>query len=326
MQAVSALFARWNVLWFRPVDARSLGAMRIALGVLLIVFHVGLWPRLDLFSAQGPVDLRALREGWSAERWSYLDGLDDSQLVLAHVAALLVLLAFTLGAATPLTSWLSLVILVAIWHRSPYIQNGGDRLLRIWAFYMALTPCGRALSVDAWLFGQRDACALVPAYGLRLVQLQTMVMYAYTGIMKLTGSTWQRGTAIYYALSDGSFARFPELFDRVLATWPGQALTAVGTIATLAWEIGFVPLVLWRRTRWLALALGLMFHAGIFATMSVGIFSWASVWGYLAWIEPRRLGDLASRLSGRARDGGDVGDPVPVGDDPRRGSVALRAR
>jgi hypothetical protein len=39
-----------------------------------------------------------------------------------------------------------------------------------------------------------------------------------------------------------------------------------------------------------------MFHAGIFATMSVGIFSWASVWGYLAWVEPRRLGDFVSRL------------------------------
>ncbi len=318
--------SRWNVLWFRPVDARSLGAMRIALGVLLVVFHVGLWPRLDLFSDHGPVDLRALREGWSDERWSYLDGLDDSQLAIAHVAGLAVLVAFTFGAATPVTSWLSLLVLVAIWHRSPYIQNGGDRLLRIWTFYLALTPCGRALSVDAWLFGSRGSCALVPAYGHRLVQLQVMVMYAYTGIMKLTGSTWERGTAIYYALSDGSFARFPDLFDRVLATGVGQAFFAVGTIATLAWEIAFVPLVLWRRTRWMTLVLGLFLHAGIFLTMSVGIFSWASVWGYLAWLEPRRLGDFASRLLGRARRGPDVVDPVPVGNDPGRGSVPVRAR
>jgi hypothetical protein len=294
------VIARWTMFWFRPVDARALGAMRIALGVLLVVFHVGLWPRLDLFSADGPVDLRALREGWSAERWSYLDGLDDAQVAAAHVAALFVLLAFTVGLGTPVTSWLSLVVLVALWHRSPYIQNGGDRLLRIWCFYLALTPCGRALSVDAWLFRRRDACALVPVYGIRLVQIQTMVMYAYTGIMKLSGSTWQRGTAIYYALSDGSFARFPELFDRLLATPTGQALCAAGTIGTLAWEIGFVPLVLWRRTRWLALALGLFFHAGIFATMSVGIFSWASVWGYLAWIDPQRLGALTERWRTRA--------------------------
>src|SRR4029453_3306252 len=74
VQAGRSLVARWNVLWFRPGDARWLGAMRIALGVLLIVFHVGLWPRLDLFSSHGPVDLRSLHEGWSAERWSYLDG------------------------------------------------------------------------------------------------------------------------------------------------------------------------------------------------------------------------------------------------------------
>ena len=122
MQAVTSLVARWNAVWFRPVDARSLGAMRIALGVLLIVFHVGLWPRLDLFSAHGPVDLRSLREGWAAERWSYLDGLDDSQLALAHVGALFVLIAFTVGAATPLTSWLSLVILVALFFYLPVYQ------------------------------------------------------------------------------------------------------------------------------------------------------------------------------------------------------------
>ena len=90
--------AAWDRLWFAPVDARALGVMRVTLGVLLIVFHVSLWPDLALFfSDRGVLDARGLAEGWTSWRWSHLDGLSDPGLHLAHGAGLLVLLAFTLG-------------------------------------------------------------------------------------------------------------------------------------------------------------------------------------------------------------------------------------
>lgn len=283
----------WNRVWFAPVDARALGVMRVTLGLLLLVFHISLWPELTrFFGDTGVLDPRALREGWTPWRWSHLDGLDPTGLHLAHGAGLLVILAFTLGIGGRFTAWLTFALLVATWHRDPFLQNGGDRLLRIWTLSLALSPLTRAVSVDAW-WARRQGRPLpttVPAVSTRLVQLQLMVMYGYTAIAKMSGSTWVNGNAIYYALSDLGYSRAPALADAALAIPAVRLAARVATWATLGWELAFVPLVLWRRTRWIALGIGLLVHGGIWLSMSVGIFSWAAMWGYLAWIDPDKLG------------------------------------
>ena len=69
----------------------------------------------------------------------------------------------------------------------------------------------------------------------------------------------------------------------MLYTTVGQAAAYVATITTLLWELLFVPLVMWRRSRPIALAVGVVLHLGIFLTMSVGMFGPASVWGYQAF-------------------------------------------
>jgi hypothetical protein len=293
-----ALIERWDRFWFAEVDARSLAGMRIALGLLLIVWHVFYWPDLDLLSNSGPIDTQLLDEDWTPWRLRALDGLSDPQLQTAHVLILLVLIAFTAGFGTPVMGVLALFALAAMWHRSPWIQNGGDRLLRIWLLTMAITPCGRAWSVDAWLRGTAPG-ATVPVYGHRLVQIQLVVMYTYTGIAKLTGHTWLDGTAVYYSWSDYGYARWPAMFDALLTHGPVRAAGMALTWATLVWEIFFGPLVLWRRTRMPTLIAGLILHAGIFATLSVGIFSWSTVWAYLAWLDPGWAARLADRFRRR---------------------------
>lgn len=288
----------WNRFWFAEVDGRSLAGMRIALGLVLIAWHLFLWPDLHLLASSGPVDTQLLDEAWSPYRSHALDPFDVPQLRIAWGALLLVLIAWTVGFGTPLMGALALFALAAIWHRSPWIQNGGDRLLRIWLLTMAISPCGRVWSVDAWLRGT-PSDATVPVYAHRLVQIQLVVMYTYTGIAKLQGWTWLDGTAIYYSLQDYGYARWPVLLDAILVYGPARAVCMGLTWATLIWEIGFGPLVLWRRTRIGTLLAGVGLHAGIFALLSVGIFSWSTVWGYLAWLDPSWAKDLVDRVRRR---------------------------
>ncbi len=162
-------------------------------------------------------------------------------------------------------------------------------MLRLSVLALCLVNSGAALSVDAWLAARRRgtaASALVPITAHRLIQLQLMILYLFTGIAKLGGSTWHSGSALYYALSSRTFQRFPHLLEPVLSSWPGQLLLSASTWVTLVWELAFAVMVLWRPTRRWALIIGLVVHAGIAATMMVGSFSFATTWCYLAFLPP----------------------------------------
>jgi hypothetical protein len=283
---LARLWAAWDRWWFVPVDARVLAAMRISLGVMLTVSWVLLWPELELlYGDEGLVDHRVVTRSWTDWRISHLDNLSGPGLHAAHALGLVALLSFTAGFGTRVANVLVAAALVGLYHRDPWIQNGGDRLLRMWALYMCLTPSGAVWSVDAWIRDRRGAPAVttVPMFGLRLVQLQVCWMYLDTGVEKLTGSGWTDGSAISWALGDGTFNRAPWLIDPLLYTTVGQAAAYVVTLLTLVWELLFVPLVLWRRTRAVGLVVGIVLHLGIFLTMSVGMFGPASVWGYQAF-------------------------------------------
>lgn len=285
---------------FEERDARDLAAMRIALGLVLLVWWVELTPDLTFwFSDRGPVDTELLDTNWSIYRSHFLDGLGDRQLRLVHLVGLVAILAYTVGFATPLMNAVILFLLAAYWHRSPWIQNGGDRLLRIFVFYMLFADSGRAWSVDSRLRGLRDATASV--FAIRLVQFQLIVMYTYTGIAKLSGHTWIDGTAIYYSLSDIGYARWPELLDALLPNVVVQGVSRLLTWATLFWEVFYAPLVIWKKTRAATLLAGVALHIGIFGLLAVGIFSWSTLWGYLAFLPSGWAGRLADRVRARVR-------------------------
>ncbi len=301
----------WNGLWFRPVDARALGLMRVVLGLILFVYLAGMWSEVNLyFSDAGPVDLRSLQEGWVAERWSYLDGYGPFGLHVWLTIALVVSVMLTIGFWTWPSTLLALIACVGMWHRSPIVHGGGDRLLRIWLLYMLIAPAGRALSVDAWLARRRaqrragagstaeaEGGAVVPVLVLRFIQLQLMILYTQAASTKLGGTGWRDFTALYYGLSNAAVSRFPALFDHLLASDFVQLLCRLGTKTILAWQIAFIPLVLWPLTRRFALLIGVVFHTIVLATFSVGVFSLTSLWAYLAFLDPTWLGDFASRLA-----------------------------
>ena len=75
-------------------------------------------------------------------------------------------------------------------YRNPNILNGGDDTLQVGLFLMLISPCGRALSLDAWLRRRRTgdtAPAFVPPWSVRVLQIQLAVIYITTGLAKLGG-------------------------------------------------------------------------------------------------------------------------------------------
>lgn len=300
------LAAAWSRFWFAPIDARALGLMRIALGVILAVNHLSMWPDLDLLlGPDGAVPLSTALGNAYRFRLSIYDlATTSARLHAIHAAGLGVIVALTLGWRTRLMGVLSLLVLVSLFHRDRWMMDGGDRLLRVMALYLCLVPSGLAFSIDALLTTRRlrrqgqstERSPLAPRLLQRLLPLQLMWMYFHAGWDKLNGEEWINGSALHYTLGDTALQGVLPLTDFLTTTAPGQTLARIGAYATMGWELSFWLLVLWRPTRLLALAIGVFFHLQIAHVMGIGTFSYAALWGYLAFADPSWLGALPARV------------------------------
>jgi hypothetical protein len=288
---MKAAVSAWNRFWFAPVSGSSIGLMRLSLGLILLVNHVHLWFFIDpLFMPDGPTPVSSAVAGLPDPRFSYRDYLGADGQHLAHGLEILVFVGLTIGWRSKLMVWLSLIIQVSIYQRNPWMQNGGDRVMRLATLYLALVPCGVSFSLDAMRQFRREAVARLPAkvpvLALRLLQVQLVVIYMHSGWKKAWSSAWRDGSALYEAISVGGYQRWPLASDLIVSSALGQGILRLGTWLTLFWELGFGLLVLWRPTRLAALVIGLIIHLGIFSTMMVGAFSTIMLWTYQAWLPP----------------------------------------
>jgi len=289
MTALRRAWGMWERFWFSPVPAASLGWMRVTLGLMLCGSWVLLWPELS--HLLDIIDLQVLERKHTDWRISYMDYVPPGPMVhVVHGLGLAVLVSFTVGFRARVSNLLALVLLVSFWHRLPWVQNGGDRLLRLWTLYLLTVPSGAAVSVDAWLRQRRGDAPILEVSGFahRLVQLQLCWVYFLTGYEKLTaGSGWRNGHAIAYSMSEGTFNRAPWVLDPLIQSDVGLAALMGLTWLTLGWELVFPALVAFKPTRTPGLVAGVFLHLGIFLTMSVGMFGPASVWGYQAFLAER---------------------------------------
>lgn len=125
---------------------------------------------------------------------------------------------------------------------------------------LCLIPTHRALSLDA----RRPSEQLthVPAWMLWLVRFQIGIVYVFAGVAKIN-MDWMRGEPMHLWLrySDAVIPFQDEL-------WFAQTLSWCG----LLFDLLVVPALLWRRTRWLAVAAVFAFNLMNAWLWDIGIF------------------------------------------------------
>ncbi len=285
----------WTRFWHVPVRAESLGLFRILLGVALLTDQLfQLLPNLDEFFGPHGIAPAGLHDDYMVKygRWTiWFFNHDDPAVVYPLFAAwVCVTVLWTLGLYTRLMNVAVWLLTMCFINRNVNILNGGDDTMQVGVFLLMLAPCGKALSLDAWLARRRGKIGpgpvYVPAWSQRVIQIQLCLIYLTTGLVKLKGNgwgtfqgTWWDGTSIhnvlnYVTMTRWSFAQLP------LPFW----LTRTMSYVSVWWEILFTPLVLFRRTRPWALWFGVLFHLGIWFTIEVGWFSFYTIAYYGAWV------------------------------------------
>jgi hypothetical protein len=281
----------WDTFFFTSADPRPLACIRIATGLLLLWSF--LWLGADLSAWLGPegwIDPGTAREMLPPTAWSFWLWLPPGLIAPAYGLVLAVLVAFTLGFASPVSAALAWAAVASTNRRVPIMLFGFDSVVATWAFYLAVsTASGQAFSLDRLLRRRRRGGPDLPTeptvsanLGLRLIQLHLCLIYASAGLAKLQGTPWWDGSALGMLLGNSDFRPFDLDF---VADFP--SLLQLGTHLTIALELLY-PILIWLPAwrPWMLLgALGM--HASIALSMGLTEFSLVMLVGNLAFVPPR---------------------------------------
>ena len=297
--AIRQLRHRLRVVWhvFRSrfaVDTRSLAALRITLGLTLLVDLVHRAGSLRLlYTDDGVYPLAVYASTYRQYTGLSIHALSGELWLqqLLFVIAGLVAVAFLLGYRTRLTGAISLVLLFSLHARNPAVLNGGDRLLRVLLFVALFSPLGERWSIDALrrptthssesTDGQEPARRQEVSFGTVALLAQPLVIFSTNARLKHDGETWYAGDALEIALHNDVMSigignvltEFPTVLTLLTYGWVGLL---AGSVVVL-----FVPT---GRLRALAAVVYIGAFAGMALVLSVGLFPLvlaASVMPYL---------------------------------------------
>ena len=252
--------------WFRPVSARPLEGLRVALPLLLL-FHL-IWISNDILSLHGnrgiiPWELTdLLRDPWVPGLPTLAEGFAPFGIG-THTAIVLLLscyagslLSLALGIYPRLSAFLAWGLHLSLVTSGSASFYGVDQLANTFLFY---------LLVYLFVFRREKQ---IPVAGLRVMQAHLCAIYLGAGLFKAMGRQWWNGEAIWQTVSQPAFHTF-DLSSLARHSWV-PILAGWGTLVV---EIGY-PLLIWpRRTRkaWCFATIGL--HLGVGLFMGLVFFS-----------------------------------------------------
>jgi hypothetical protein len=288
------MIRRWERFWFEEVPPEGFALVRIAVGAAGLVSLLGFVPVALFWMPDGivpvpePGGLRSSLLELGLGPWA------GWLVFLTLLASFACMTAGLFSGAAIVVCFLGSVFQMR-WNALPL--TSGHTVLVAVLFCLVWADCGARLSVDAWRRGRGgrgSIDALQPIWPLRLIRAQVAVVYFTSGVFKLLGPAWRSGSAVHYTTGQNLYGRIFHVF--ALPATVDWTLTVL-TYATLFWELSFPFLLLHRHTRRIALGAGIAIHAGIWATMEVGPFTWMMLAAYVAFLDPHRLRDIASRSS-----------------------------
>jgi uncharacterized membrane protein YphA (DoxX/SURF4 family) len=279
---VRGLVARFDDLLGRAVSMRALALLRVLAGpVVLLHLRPFLSDSLD-----GRTYQDAFYEPYAS--W-YPELPGDVYIGLLWLAAAAAF-AMALGFLTRLATATTFVILTYnVFLSTTHFHNNRAYLVIVLGL-LAVAPCGRELSVDAWLRRRRGRPASdlsAPGWPLWLLRFECAAVYGASGLSKLVDPDWFGGTV--------TWQRVGRARDQ-LEAWPLPDW-AVSILTDRSFHVGAAKLVVltelfiavglwWRGTRYAAVWVAVAFHLGIQGSASVQVFSFLGIAVLVIWAVP----------------------------------------
>ena len=280
--ALRGVAGRVDELLGRAVSVRALALLRVLAGPVVLLhlrpFLADAW--------DGRIYRDAFYEPYAAWYPDLPRAVYVGLLWLAAVAAVAMSLGFVCRLATA-TTFAS--VAYNLFLSTTHFHNNRAYLVIVLGL-LAVAPCGRELSLDAWLRRRRGRPALdprAPAWPLWLLRFECAAIYGASGMSKLLDPDWFGGTV--------SWQRVVQARDQLdawpLPGWAMSVLTDRGVHTGAAKIIVLTELFIavglwWRGTRYAAVWVAVVFHVTIEASASVQVFSLLGVAVLVIWAVP----------------------------------------
>ncbi len=269
---------------FETCDPRIVPVLRIGFGLIILVHALVMWPdAYRWYSDDGVLRVETAKHFLGPSAWSLLFVLPSTELIVRCCLGAMVVHAscMILGVYSRFQSAAIFLWLVSFQNRNPFVIDGEDTLMRMFAFFLLWMPLDSAWSILRCRNGSQESNpSPASAWGLRLMQFQMAALYASTAICKLEGITWSNGTATWYV------SRMADNYGRwIPATW----FDVPNFVLLTTWGALFIeaslPIALWfRSTRKFAILAGIALHLGIEVSMNLFLFQWLMILGLMSFV------------------------------------------
>jgi hypothetical protein len=276
------LIGAFDGLLGRVVSIRSLALLRVLAGPIVLL-------HLQPFLSDA-LDGRIYSDAFYEPYASWYPELPEAVYVGLLFLGALAAIAMSIGLLTRVaTATTFAVVAYNLFLSTTHFHNNRAYLVIVLGL-LAVAPCGRELSMDAWLRRRRGLPALdptAPAWPLWLLRFECSAIYGASGLSKLLDPDWFGGTVTWQRVSRAR----GDLQAWHLPDWAISAVTDRGFHTGAAKVIVLTELFIatglwWPRTRYAAVWVAVIFHVTIEASASVQVFSLLGIAVLLVWAVP----------------------------------------
>ena len=288
----SLIWQKFGTFWReKECDASVLAAFRIFFGgvVFVAIVLIG-FDRDYLFLHDGFLSEQARDIIASHPSMGYVPG---SRAGLYSAFALVLLAAFFMwfGFFTRVSALVTFLGLVSFQTANQAaFWSADDGIMRAFCLFLCFSKSDTKWSLMAVFrkkFSPQQSRKLtrvltlefLPPLGLRLIQVQLVLVYSVNFVAKMTSPEWRNGTALFYVSRFSEYQRFPVplVFDHLLTI-------QIMTYASLAIELLLAAyFLLPARAQKVVFVAGIGFHAIMDYCLNIPFFQWLMISGLITF-------------------------------------------
>jgi len=279
------------------LSARQFGIFRILFGLYLgwhfaalIPYGVELFSDIGILGAEGA---NPFKGSWPTYfNPLFLEG-SHQWITPLLITAVVASLCFMLGVLRRFSALFLCIVFSCLFTANPLIANPSLGYMGMLLLLCAVIPVGEGYSLS-----KKSATWAMPHLACFTAWFLLAAGYSFSGVIKLGSPSWIDGSALQHLL-ENPLAR-PGLIRDIMLSLPEMFLTIM-TWGVLLLEVLFLPLALFKKTRFWAWSLMLLMHIGIMTTVDFADLSMGMIMVHLftfqrSWLPARKSSSQQDHL------------------------------
>ncbi|GAB2576088.1 HTTM domain-containing protein [Spirosoma areae] len=281
---IDDLLTRWDTALFSEQPTLTICVFRLLTGILVLT-ETRNWLSIykTLLSPDGWFGYEDYTKNLRPLRFSLLNYMPATNRSVERIFLIQAIagVCLTLGVLPQLAALVCFITLVSIHNRNLYVLSSGDSIYRYFCLFLIFAPSATQLSLPDFPYLLHPE-ALGYSWTLLMIRLFMANIYLKNVFFKLHGDRWLDGTATQLVLNVRIWNRreVPSVLNH---RWFYRATT----YGTLVIETTLFTLIWIEEFRLPVLALGILFHLGLWYFLRIGFFQIAMIVGLGAFLTPR---------------------------------------